>query len=82
MFGFWRYINLCILLLLLLYQILFLPCAFLALSLQHGEVCLFVYTDDKGFLKNFIDSTQSLSPEEKGEKLENDEVNNNIYSLL
>ncbi|KAJ7389676.1 Ubiquitin carboxyl-terminal hydrolase isozyme L3 [Desmophyllum pertusum] len=38
--------------------------------------------DDKGFLKNFIDSTQSLSPEEKGEKLENDEVNNNIYSLL
>ncbi|XP_078370704.1 ubiquitin carboxyl-terminal hydrolase isozyme L3-like [Oculina patagonica] len=29
--------------------------------------------DEKGFLKNFIDSTRSLSPDEKGEKLENDE---------
>jgi len=37
-----------------------------------------VYTDEKGFLKNFIDATKSLSPDEKGQKLEADEVNSNI----
>ena len=37
-----------------------------------------VYTDESCFLKNFIDSTKSLSPDEKGQKLEDDEVNSNI----
>ena len=39
------------------------------------------YTDE-GFLKNFIDSTKSLSPDEKGQKLEVDEVNRNIFFFL
>ena len=29
---------------------------------------------EEGFLKSFIESTKSLSPEEKGAKLEHDEV--------
>ena len=35
----------------------------------------------EGFLKNFIDATKSLSPDEKGKKLEDDEVNSNIVVL-
>lgn len=41
-----------------------------------------VYTDENGFLKSFIDSTKSLSPDEKGQKLEDDEVNSNFALLF
>ena len=37
---------------------------------------------EEGFLKNFIESTKSLSPEEKGAKLEADEVENFLTPLL
>lgn len=38
-------------------------------------LCYFhFFLTDEGFLKKFIDSTKSLSPDEKGERLESDEV--------
>ena len=36
---------------------------------------------EEGFLKRFIESTKSLSPEEKGAKLESDEVETKFYAL-
>lgn len=35
--------------------------------------------DENGFLKSFIDSTKSLSPDEKGQKLEDDEKIGDIH---
>lgn len=38
------------------------------------EICFLSSCTEEGFLKVFIESTKSLSPEEKGAKLEADEV--------